>query len=171
MKKLIVITLAVVLVLTLGTGLALAEGPAEKATGTVGLGVPIAGGVPGVGWYADFNAHEEMDGRPDKGSMRIWNDEIGRELYYDVKHVLVDGDEAWFAALCTGDSLETLEGMWLFVKVYDGATPGSKGDEIGWDWIGRGIIAEEIAMDLVSGMETPGHWWNVIDGNLVVHTY
>jgi hypothetical protein len=98
MKKLIAITLAMVLVLTLGTGLALAQGPAEKATGTVGLGEPV------VGWYAEFNAHEEMDGRPEKGSMRTWNDAIGRELHYDVKYVLVDGDEAWFAALCTWDS-------------------------------------------------------------------
>jgi len=158
MKKLITITLAVVLVLTLGTGLALAKGPTEKATGTV---------LDDNEWYADFNAHEGMKGGPAKGSMRTWNDVIGRDLYYDVKYVLVDGDKAWFAALCTGDSWGELVERWLFVKVEDNATPGSKGDKIGWDWKSTN---EGDAGDRVLAQEDPINERVVIDGNLVVHT-
>ena len=166
MKKLIAITLALVLVLTLGTGLALVKGPAEKATGTVGLGEPV------VGWYADFNAHEEMDGRPDKGSMRQWNDLTGKDYYFDVKYVQVDGDEAWFAALCTSYSPGgAKKGWWLFVKVYDGGSPGSEGDEIGWVW--KGVVEpEDVENEFLSWvLADPVNCWDVIDGNLVVHTY
>ena len=158
MKKLITITLAVVLVLTLGTGLALAKGPTEKATGTV---------LDDNEWYADFNAHEGMEGGPAKGSMRTWNDVIGRDLYYDVKYVQVEGDKAWFAALCTGDSLGQLVGMWIFVKVQDNATPGSKGDKIGWDWESTN---EGNAEGRVLTQEDPINERGVIGGNLVVHT-
>ncbi len=170
MKKVIVITLAVILVLTLGTGLALAEGPAEKATGTVGLAVT---GWPG--WYADFNAHEVMDDEEPllgKGSMRMWNDEIGevRELRYDVKYVLVEGDEAWFAVVCNWDSWGTFVGQWFFVKVQDTETPGSKGDRMGWDRIKGVVDPEGTAKGMVEDKLEPVNWWYVTDGNLVVHT-
>jgi hypothetical protein len=160
MKKLLVAVIVIALLAT-GSGVALAGGPAEKATGTVG--------GPIRGWYADFNAHESMGNRPAKGDMYMWSDEVGRELYLDVKYVEIDGDEGWFSALCTYDSFGTVGGKWLFVKVYDGGTPGRKGDYIGWDW--NSDTNEANAAGRVSTMADPANWWAVTDGNLVVHTY
>lgn len=162
MKKLIVMALAAALVVTLGSGVAVAGGPAEKATGTVG--------IPVNGWYAHFCAHEAKDNRPAKGSMHTWSDKVPRELYFDVKYVLVEDDTAWFAGVCTFDSKGINEGKWLFAKVYDGGTPGRKGDYIGWD---THSVNEAHAAARVSGKLDPtlGRWWPVIDGNLVVHTY
>lgn len=162
MKKIVILAIATVLVLS--TGVALAGGPVAKATGTVGLGEPV------VGWYARFNAHEEMDSRPAKGRMQTWNVTSLRELHYYVKHVVVDDDTAWFAAQCISDSGGVYDGQWLFVKVVDGGTPGAAGDEIGWDWSSG--MDETDAAERVRSEETPDHWWGVvIDGNLVVHTY
>ena len=163
MTRLIAITLTVVLVLTLCSGLAFAKGPAEKATGTVG--------GPPRGWYADFNAHEAKENQPAKGSMHMWSDEVGRELDLQVKYVSVEGDTTWFAALCTYDSWvghsHYRVGKWFFVKVHDGGTPGRKGDHIGWDWNSGTNEADVVTR--VSNMVSPANWWSVTDGNLVVH--
>ena len=163
MKRLIAI--ALVAALLLSTGVALAKGPAGKATGEVS--------IPVKGWYAEFSAHhvgiEVVNGKElhiGKGSMRTWNDVTGRDLYYDMKYVRVNDDEAWFAAKCTDDSRDKLEGRWLFVKVEDGGTPGRKGDYIGWDWK---TTDEAKAANRVKIHDGPTYWWKVIDGNLKVH--
>jgi len=163
MKKIVILAIATVLVLS--TGVALAGGPAEKATGYVRLNGWAEG------WYAQFNAHEEMDSRPAKGSMRVWSVISGRELHFDVWYVLSEGDYAWFAAKCTwyNGIGSNKVGQWLYVKVYDGGTPGCNGDEIGWDW----TTSETVAAAFVSGQGHPPfpYWTNVVEGNLVVHTY
>jgi len=162
------ITIALVVVLLLNTGVALAKGPAGKATGNVGFE------ESGVEWHAEFNAHEAMNGRPAKGSMRIWSDVIEREfLFDDVKYVKVrvDWDLAWFAAKCTDDNLPSDDpdykvDQWLFVKVKDGGTPGRNGDKIGWDW---DSADEADAASRASSHGVPAGWWAVIKGNLKVH--
>lgn len=126
------------------------KGPAEKATGTFGISQR--------GWYAEFNAHEATDGRPEKGSMKMWSDVVDRELHLEVSKVNVVGDEAEFEALCTDDSSTTdnREGRTLYVKVKDNGEPGISADEIGWLW------------------DSPPDTYNkgtIIDGNLQVHNY
>ena len=100
--------------------------------------------------------------------MTTWSDEVGRTLSYNVKYVIVENDKAWFGAYCIYDSAGgAKEGDWLFVKVYDGGTPGWNGDKIGWDW---NSIDEHHLLRRIKGQSDPNNWWDVIDGNLVVHT-
>ena len=139
----------VLVLLLLGFSNAFAGGPADKATGTVG--------GPPRGWRADFNAHEEVDGRPAKGTMRMWSDEVNRELELLIVDVTVEGNEAWFTANCISDSWvghpHYRVGHLLYVHVEDGGSPGTN-DYIGWLW-DNPIITNR---------------WQVTDGNLVVHT-
>lgn len=158
------ITIALVVVLLLNTGAALAESPAGRTTGQVTLGPPLDG------WYANFSAHEAKNGRLAKGSILIRDDE-GRELEFDVKYVKVRADRnlAWFAAQCTPDSLSSDDpdykvGQWLFVKVKDGGTPGSKTDHMGWEW----CTNEKQAERWVKTYGGPTDWCKVIKGNLRV---
>jgi hypothetical protein len=93
-----------------------------------------------------------------------------RVFEYDVQYVRVDGDYAWFGALCLYDSAGMLTGHWLYVRVQDGATPGrvDPGDWIGWYWGTERDVAEWVA----TGYPPPRMWWRMaIEGNLVVHTY
>jgi len=162
------ITIALVVVLLLNTGVALAKGPAPKATGEVG--------IPVDGWWAEFSAHHEEvidEIYTGKGSMRIWSDVIEREfLFDDVKYVRIKGNKAWFAAKCTDDNLPSDDpdykvDQWLFVKVLDGGTPGRNGDYIGWDW-DSGTDEADVAKR-VEIYRPPAGWWGVIKGNLKVH--
>ena len=167
MKK-IIITLVTIMTLTLAFaspafagGNGHGKGPAEKATGTVG--------VPVRGWYSGFNAHEAMNGRPAKGDIFMWSDEVSRELELDIHYVEVDGDDAWFAALCTSDSFDTVDGKWLYIMVHDGGEPGLNGvDQIGWDWDSG--TNESNAESRVNINDTPSNWWDITDGNLQVHS-
>jgi len=142
----------------------LAGRAAEKATGTVI--------TSSRGWSTSFNAHEAANGRPAKGEMYFWSDVVVRELDLDVRYVTVEGDEAWYAALCTYDSWvghpHYRVGRWFFVKVEDGGTPGTAGDKIWWDWDSG--TSESSAESRVLGKETPNYEHTIIDGNLVVHT-
>jgi len=164
MRKLFVIAVAVALLVgIIVIPIFAARKAAEKVTGTVG--------GPPRGWYAEFDAHEAFGHRPAKGAMRRWSDVVGRVTYFDVKYVRVEGNTAWFAAVCTYDSSTTdnREGKWAFVKVFDGGTPGTTGDKIGWDW---NSVNETDAESRVEAMDTPDNGpWSITDGNLVVHTY
>ena len=138
--------------------------PAEKATGTII--------TSSAGWSTSFSANEGKNGRPAKGEMNFWSDVHDRELYLDVKYVKVVDETAWFAAVCTYDSWEGHShyrvGYWFFIKVTDGGTPGTAGDEIRWDW-DSGTDAG-VAESRVLGVETPNVEHVIIEGNLVVHT-
>lgn len=164
MKKAIIFIIIAALVLTVTPALIFAgnNGPAKKVTGEVL--------VPVRGWYAEFNAHEAFSNKVyAKGAMRMWSDEVGRDLYLEVKYVNVEGDTAWFSAKCTYDSWGKVEDKWLFVKVIDNGSPGIYNDEIGWDWTSG--KDESLAEKRVTGMDDSDNNWTVQDGNLVVHSY
>ncbi|MFC1622130.1 hypothetical protein ACFL13_01970 [Patescibacteria group bacterium] len=151
MKKLVLLTTFLAFFVFAGTVLAKSEkakGPAEKATG-------MACGAP-RGWCVEFNAHEGLGDKPAKGNMRTWSNEVGRELFYTVGVVTVDGNFAEFIALCTYDSSTTdnREGRRLYVKVEDNGEPGWENDYFGWNWDDFG-----------------SNKWVVTSGNIQVHTY
>lgn len=141
-------------------------GPAQKATGFISIYEPWDGGHREV----DFNAHEAMMDRSAKGEMADYvygpDGNLRRVFEYRIFYVRVDGDYGHFGAKCNYDSVGNLEGNWLYVKVYDGANPGSSGDYIGWKW-----GSETQVMSWVENGSTTGWWRKAIDGNLVVHTY
>lgn len=156
--------LAIALVIVI-PAVAAAKGPVKKATGAVSISLES--------FHMSFSAHEGSSTRPAKGSAYTRGGETGREGTYTVRYVLVSGNEAWFAAICDYDSANGAnEGMWLFIRVYDGGTPGVNGDYIGWDW--RCRYDEECARSRVVSMDItrpPKRFWPVIEGNLVVHTH
>mgnify|MGYP006303466339 CR=1 FL=1 len=141
-------------------------GPAEKATGSITLFEPYDGGYRDV----SFNAHEARANRPAKGEMTdmVYDPDgnLRRVFEYDVMYVRVDGDYAWFGAVCTLDSEGAKTGDWLYVRVMDGGTPGTEGDSMGWKW-----GSETQVMDWVEDGDSDTWWRMAIAGNLVVHTY
>ncbi|MBA7697109.1 hypothetical protein ES703_105767 [subsurface metagenome] len=168
MKKVIIFTLIVVLILVLTPSIIYAKnGPAKKATGSISIFEKWDGGHREI----EFNTHEAKDGRDAKGKMvdNVYGPDgvLRRVFKYDVKYVRVDDDYAYFGALCTYDSEAGKTGKWLYVKVYDGGTPGTIDDHIGWKWASD---ETEVASWVNSGA-IPGWWRMATEGNLVVHTY
>ena len=151
------VVFALVVALALPVMVLAGEGSAQKATG----GVEAENGSS-----AQFNAHEAKGKQPAKGRIQISNGE-GRKFRCDVKAVRVVGDYAWFAAECIADTEDSRVGQWVFVKVYDNGSPGRKGDRIGWDW---DSADEANAVNRVLNGSQPADWWDVIRGNLVVHS-
>lgn len=167
MKKVIIFVLISVLVLLTPALIYAENGPAEKATGSINIYEPWDGGHREV----EFNAHEAIGDKEAKGKMvdNVYGPDgvLRRVFIYDVKYVRVDGDYAHFGALCTYDSGAVLTGKWLYVKVYDGGTPGTNWDHIGWKWASN----ETLVASWVTSGTTPGWWRMATEGNLVVHTY
>ena len=164
MRKLLIFVLIVVLVLMFTPAVIYAKGgPAEKAEKATGEVL-----VPVRGWSIEFNAHEAFGTKDAKGAMRTWSDEVGRELYFEVKYVEVVGNTAWFAGKCISDSGGAYVDKWFFVKVEDNGSPGIYNDKIGWDWTSG--YDEGLAEKRVIKMDDPDNWWTVQDGNLVVHS-
>ena len=130
MKKILTIVVAAALLLGI-TALAHAKAP-EKATG----GIEFTHTASGCAFKVTFNAHEASDAKPAKGKLSLWRADGFRRYRFDVKYVNVDPatDNAYFAAICTYDSAETLENEWFYVYVHDEGSPGTAGDEIGWTW-------------------------------------
>jgi hypothetical protein len=133
-----------------------ARGPAEKATGSFGFH------AYGNDYWVEFNAHEAKDGRPAKGTYYTYTNNVkGWEA--EIECVNVDGSYAYFAGPVVGAS------KWAYIVVYDGGTPGRKGD-LNWsyfkdettarNWVAAGHIEPWSPMPYV-----------VNSGNLVVHTY
>ena len=168
MKKVVIFVLISVLIL-LTPALSYAEnGPVEKATGSINIYEPWDGGHREV----KFNTHEAIGDKDAKGKMvdNVYgpDDVLRRVFMYDVKYVRVDGDYAHFGALCTHDSEGVVTGRWLYVKVYDGGTPGTNGDCIGWKWAS---FNETLVESWVNSGTTTSWFRMATEGNLVVHTY
>ena len=151
--------LALVLVLVLSTVVS-AGGPAEKATGSFGYYEE--------GYYFNFNAHEAMGNRPAKGE--AWNYTPSGDWYHAmVQCVEVVGDDAWFVAELV-ESSQPSWGPYIWIKVYDGGTPGTNGDMIWGQFIDE-ATAMAACGDPMILMGTPANGpWNLYSGNLVVHT-
>jgi len=171
MKKVIVFIVIAALVLTVTPALIFSgnNGPAEKATGAVWLGYPVGGNR-----YVEFNAHEPKgDEEYGKGSV-TWYQWTGTQEWYEViptfqlavKYVNVDGDTACFAA---GPNPHPTK-VWLVMKVKDGGSPATIGDEVSAVWVSTEDAAEIAVKSMIlptSGLYT----YTLIGGNLVVHSY
>lgn len=151
---LVVATLAMVMLVAAPAALA-KGGPAEKATGSVWI-VPNNNPVGDYVRYVEFNAHEAQDDRPAKGHLYWYQSKPGHTFEHKVNidTVDVDGDCATFSGVAYFSSAGN-EGETLYVTVCDAGSPGTAGDTMEAEWSGGG-----------------GLWkYDVVDGNLVVHTY
>ncbi|MFO7966651.1 MAG: hypothetical protein R6U44_03530 [Archaeoglobaceae archaeon] len=160
MKKSTILATALVFTLVLAAGVMAKgignAGAAEKATGNVTLESDNETSI------LDFNAHEAEDDREAKGmiveKMYDENGNLTITLECDVEYVNVSGDYAYFGANCT-------EGDWLYVEVFDNATPAADGDEIGYELGNETQVAGWVEDGESINRSIP------IEGNLVVHTY
>lgn len=159
MRKLFLITVASALLVGIAAVPIPALGEvAEKATGYIEYYQ--------AGYFFDFNAHADTERREAKGQARNYTPDGG---WYraEVRCVnVIDDDTVLFAA----ELMETNRsawGPWVLVKVYDGGTPGSAGDQI-WGKFMSGALANS---KCESGDTPTGGPWPVLSGNLVVHTY
>jgi hypothetical protein len=163
-KKILTIAGAGLIMMLLPVSIS-AMGAAEKATGSISLFEPWDGGHRKV----SLNAHESIGDRPAKGVMidNVYGPDgsLRRTFRYDVKDVRVEGNMAYFAALATYDSEGVKDGDWLYVRVKDDGTPGTKGDYMGWKWASD----ESQAKAWVTGGAPTSMWRPAINGNLVVH--
>ena len=160
MKRLTLLVL-IALLTALVPVTALAKGPAAKGTGGISIYEPWDGGHREV----SFNAHE---GDPAKGEMVDYvygpDGELRRVFKYTVYAVNVEDDTVYFGAYCWYDSEGAQTGQYLYVKAYDGGTPGTAGDAIGWRWGSQSAVTSWVNNDGATG------WWRgAIAGNLVVH--
>jgi hypothetical protein len=161
--------LANLLTLAFGASLAtaaMAGGPADKATGSVEIGLES----PGV--YLVFNAHEAKDDRPAKGevyTLMSTAESAGAYSQWRVNCVTVEAPAAGFVAelaLTTDPNMQVGQKIWI--KVTDLATPGSQGDLVAVQ-----AVDEELAASLCAAPATllgsPELELPVLSGNLVVH--
>ncbi len=161
MSKLIIIIVTAFLLLTLTSGAVLADGqgkgPAEKATGCFEYYQP--------GYFFDFNAHASKDGRPVKGE--AWNYTPSGGWYHaKVRCVnVVDEDTIIFAAELVDTNVPSW-GPWVLIRVDDGGEPGAGADQI---W-GQFLTESNALSKCMSGVNPSGGPWNVLSGNLQVHT-
>jgi len=131
--------------------------PPSKATGGV-LWMSTEAGEEIRNW-AEFEAHAASNQHPAKGSLRYHNSN-GLQLRMDVQCVTVVYDWAFFSGPIVSSSDTLLLNQWLLVVVYDGGSPGSKGDKI---W-GEVYSSDPGCQPLyTAGMS------NVENGNLVIH--
>lgn len=142
------------------------KGPAQKATGGIGLEERDA--------WVEFNAHEAKGNRPAKGVFWWYaggKEDPDRTIKVDVECVIVDENAAWFAGEAVMDTEgDAKVGDYLFVKVMDGGTPATDGDKIWWDW-DSDTEEEDPACDRVEAKDTPNNEKPILAGNLVVHNY
>lgn len=145
------------------------NGPANKATGTVGWAARN-GGLPGL--ITSFNAHDLGDGMVDKGNLTTYRptDPTFNEgtITIDIKCVNVKGNEAWFAGEAvegTGGYAGNIGDAYLY-WVEDVSTPGSEGDRIG------GMPYSSLGAACSAATAATWHGSGAVDnGNLVVHNY
>jgi hypothetical protein len=153
-----VLALVVGLLLFAGAGLSLAASP-PKATGGVTF-TTVEDSVE-IQRRIEFNAHE---GDPDWGNLN-YRDTNGDWFRVDIDCVTVLGDSglAFFSGPIVSASDSTMVGQWLMVKVYDGGSPGRKGDQV---WGGMYSTDPECKPGIYPPLDGP---WDVENGNLVVH--
>ena len=137
-----------------GAGLSLSASP-PKATGGVAF-TTVEDGMD-VQRQIEFNAHATD---PAKGNLN-YRDSNGDWFRVDIQCVTVVGKRAFFSGPITSGSQDEWADQWLLVIVFDGGTPGRKGD----------LVWGEM-YDSDPGCEPqpfPDKPWPVENGNLVVH--
>ncbi len=148
--------LALGTVLLLFAGLSLAEVP-HKATGGIFF-VTIENGEELQRW-AEFEAHEGYNDHSAKGWLN-YHDTNKVRFRVDVQCVTVVDEWAFISGPIVSTNDTSFVDQWLLVVVFDGGTPGSKGDKI-WGEI----------YDSDPGCRPfhPSDMSDVKGGNLVVH--
>ena len=153
MKKVIIFVLTAVLVLLTPALIYAANGPAEKATGSIEA---IMGNVH---LYADFNAHAATDSKTCKGIYHVWGNVGSNALdwYGDINEVIINGNTATlhgtFASGIEENGISPI-GKPFTLQMKDGGSPGAGNDTFKSGWGSTATFA-----------------WTIVSGNLVVHTY
>jgi hypothetical protein len=139
-----------------GAGLSQSASPG-KATGGVSW-MSTESGVEVRNW-AEFEAIGGTNGHPAKGWVK-YHDSNGMSFRVDVQCVNVKDDWAFFSGPVVSSTDTLMLNQWLKVVVYDGGSPGSKGDKI---W-GEFYTADPGCLPFY-----PTDMANVENGNLTVH--
>lgn len=163
MKKVLSLAVIVIFVLGVFSIIAVAVGPANKATGDVTR--LRAGSVDNM-WTLVFNAHEEKANRPAKG-MAIAEQVNGNGFWeIEVSCVTVVDDSTAFFGGQVIDGNTTFVGQYVLLKVFDGGEPG-----IGVDKVFSAVADEDDFNDFCDVPEDADirAEWDVIQGNLQVH--
>lgn len=138
--------------------------PVNKVTGEIWF--PISSGTRTA--HAKFNAHDVGDEGQDKGKLYF---EIPAEsLYYkiDVYSVNIIDNKAYVGGPVVESNIESVRvGKWVFVYLIDGGTPGRKGDQ----WWANCNYKNTVLNWVSNGAGFNPTLSNVLNGNLVVHTY
>ena len=137
-------------------GLSLAEAP-HKATGGVSFATTSSGGEELRRWV-EFEAHSVSDTSA-KGWIKYHNSN-GLRFRADVQCLSVVDEWAYFSGPIVTASDTLLLTRWFLFMVYDGGTPGSKGDK---------IFYQLLSTDPGCSPFLPPVMHDVDNGNLVVH--
>ena len=114
-------------------------------------------------WSTGKPSHVQKHFLPPKGMLH-YTDQNGYWYSVTLDCVVVDvaADMAWFSGPVVEGNVGA--GMWLFAKVYDGGTPGRKGDLV---W---GSFHGSDPCPLVAAMANPADGpFAITEGNLKVH--
>jgi hypothetical protein len=130
---------------------------APKATGGVKW-ASMENGMEIENW-AEFEAIGGTNGQPAKGWVKYHNSN-GMSFRVDVQCLTVVDDWAFFSGPVVSADDTLMLNQWLKVVVYDGGSPGSKGDKI---W------GEFYSADPGCQPFYPTDMANVENGNLMVH--
>lgn len=152
--SLCVLALVVGLLLFAGAGLSLAASP-PKATG--GITFTTVEDSVEIQHRVEFNAHE---GDPDWGNLN-YRASNGDWFRVDIQCVTVVGKRAFFSGPIVSASQDEWVDKWLLVIVFDGGTPGRKGDLVWGE-----MYDSDPGCQPQPFPDTPSP---VEDGNLVVH--
>jgi hypothetical protein len=144
------------LLVLVAAGLSLSTS-APKVTGGIGFMRTNDNGEQ-VRCWAEFEAQAVSDTLA-KGWIK-YHDANGWRFRVEVKCLTVLGVRAFFSGPIVSSTDSLYLNKWLLVGVYDGGSPGSKGDKIWGDFYDRDPGCSYLA---------PGHPSDVESGNLVVH--
>ena len=147
-----VLVLAVAFLVLAGTGLSQAEQP-RKATGGVGFTASE------LDRFVSFEVHGAYDDHPVKGMLNYRD--ANKDWYKaDIQcATFVGEDYAFFAGPVVSASQDEWLQYWVFIAVYDGGTPGSKGDIIWGEFRAPDTGCRPVNFNMFA----------VEKGNLVVH--
>lgn len=151
------VTVLVIGLLVLAGATLLQAGPPPKVTGGVGFTRTNDAGED-VACWAEFEARAISDTLA-KGWIK-YHDADGLQFRVEVQCLTVLGDSALFSGPIISSTDTMLIGQFLLVGVYDGGTPGSKGDLIWGEFYPR---------DPGCWQSPPSDPASVDKGNLVVH--
>lgn len=124
-----------------------------KATGGVGFT------ASGLERWLEFNAHADYNDHAAKGMVN-YKDANGDRYKVDVQCVTVVDEWAYFSGPIVSTNRTDWEGLWALFAVFDGGTPGRKGDKV----FGTFANADPGCQPFF-----PPVMFDVEKGNLVVH--